>query len=221
MSPAAKPARAQARAERIGDGSEDRFGSARGIHLRRRAAQARPVRRAAVGGRHPHPHHPRNRAQHPDRRLGDGHGDRSRHGDRHGAGRRHRRHSPQFRAGRAGRAGPPGEEIRIRHGGEPAHHPSRGDARRRARTDEAAQHLRHSGGGGRRQRQGRQAGRHPDQPRRALRHRHAPAGCRADDQGPAGHGARGRQPGGGQAAPAPAPDREAAGGRRRAIAASG
>ena len=93
-------------------------------------------------------------------------------------------------------------------------HPER-DARRRARADEAEQHLRHSGGGGRRQRQGRQAGRHPDQPRRALRHRPAPAGRRADDQGQAGHGARGRQPGRGQAAAAPAPHREAAGGRRR------
>ena len=38
-------------------------------------------------------------------------------------------------------------------------------------ADEGARHLRHSGGRGRRQRQGRQAGRHPHQPRRALRHR--------------------------------------------------
>ena len=48
----------------------------RGIYLRRRAAQARPVRRAAVGGRHPHPHHPLDRAQPADRRLGDGYRDR-------------------------------------------------------------------------------------------------------------------------------------------------
>ena len=30
-------------------------------------------------------------------------------------------------------AGAPGEEVRIRHGGQPGHHPSRRDARRRAR----------------------------------------------------------------------------------------
>ena len=88
------------------------------------------------------------------------------------------------------------------------------DARRRARPDEGARHLRHPGGGGRRQRPRRQAGRHPHQPRRALRHRSAPEGRRADDQGAADHRARGRRPGRGQAAAAPAPDREAAGGRR-------
>ena len=74
------------------------------------------------------------------------------HGDRHGAGRRHRRHPPQSGARRAGRAGPPGQEIRIRHGGEPAHHRAGRDARRCARPDEGEPHLRHSGGGGRRQR---------------------------------------------------------------------
>ena len=58
-----------------------------------------------------------------------------------------------------------------------------------------------------------QAGRHPDQPRRSLRHRQAAARLRVDDQGPADHGARGRRPGRGQAAPAPASHREAAGGR--------
>ena len=30
-----------------------------------------------------------------------------------------------LRAGRAGRAGPPGQEVRIRHGGQPGHHPAR------------------------------------------------------------------------------------------------
>jgi IMP dehydrogenase/GMP reductase len=39
------------------------------------------------------------------------------------------------------------------------------------RPDEDARHLRHSGGGRRRQWPRRQAGRHPDQPRRALRDR--------------------------------------------------
>ena len=95
---------------------------ARSAHLRRRPAQAGPVRAAAVRRRHPHPHHPRNRAQHPDHRLGHGHRHRGQDGDRHGAGRRHRRHPPQSRAGGAGRAGAPGQEVRIRHGGEPGHH---------------------------------------------------------------------------------------------------
>ena len=49
---------------------------------------------------------------------------------RHGAGRRHRRHPPQSVAGRAGRAGPPGQEVRIRHGGQPGHHRPRRDAGR-------------------------------------------------------------------------------------------
>ncbi len=56
----------------VGYGRERHFRVSRGIHLRRRAAQARPVRGAAVGGRHPHPHHPFDRAQPADRGLRDG-----------------------------------------------------------------------------------------------------------------------------------------------------
>ena len=136
------------------------------------------------------------------------------HGDRHGAGRRHRRDPPQPRARGSGRAGAAGEAIRVRHGGEPAHHRTARQAGRGARPDEGARHLRHSGGGGRRQRPRRQAGRHPDQPRRALCDRSGAAGLRADDQGRSDHGARGRDAGGGEAAAAPAPHREAAGGGR-------
>ena len=83
------------------------------------------------------------------------------------------------------------------------------------RADEGQRHLRHSGGRGREQRQGRQARRHPHQPRRALRHRPVAAGVGADDPGEARHGARERRSGRGQAPAAPAPDREAAGGRRQ------
>ena len=75
--------------------------------------------------------HPADRIDQPqpaDHRLRHGHGDRGPDGHRHGAGRRHRRHPPQPRAGRAGRAGPAGEALRVRHGGEPDHHPARGDA---------------------------------------------------------------------------------------------
>ena len=113
------------------------------------------------------------RAQHPDHRLRHGHRHRGQDGDRHGAGRRHRRHPPQSRTRRAGRPGPPGQEVRVRHGGQPGHHPPRRDARRCARADEGLQHLRHSGGRRRRQRPRRQARRHPHQPRRALRDRSA------------------------------------------------
>ena len=49
----------------------------------------------------------------------------------------------------AGRAGAPREALRVRHGGEPAHHRPVGQARRGARPDETERHLRHSGGGGR------------------------------------------------------------------------
>ena len=100
------------------------------------------------------------------------------HGDRHGAVRRHRRDPPQSRARGAGRAGAPREAVRVRHGGEPAHHRPERQAGRCARADEGARHLRHSGGGGRRQRPRRQAGRHPDQPRRALCDRSRAAGVR-------------------------------------------
>ena len=48
----------------------------RGLRLRRRAAHARLFGGAAAPDRHPHPPHPRDRAQHPARRRGDGHRDR-------------------------------------------------------------------------------------------------------------------------------------------------
>ena len=110
-----------------------------------------------------------------------------------------------------GRPGPPGEEVRVRHGGQPAHHPSRPDAGRRARADGDPPHQRHPGGGARH----RPAGRHPHQPRRALRHRPGAQGLRADDAGEPGHRHRRRRARGGAAAAAPAPHREAAGGGRR------
>ena len=116
----------------------------------------------------------------------------------------------------AGRAGPPGQEVRIRHGGQSAS-PSLPTPRSPTRSTLMQDHGISGipGGRGRRQRAGRQARRHSHQSRRALRHRPAPEGRRADDQGAADHGARERRPGRGQAAPAPAPHREAAGGRRR------
>ena len=202
----------------VGNGNDFKRPSARSIHLRRRAVEAGPVRRHAVGRRYPLAHYAQHPPQYPDRRFGHGHRDRSPYGDRHGAGRRHRRHPPQSRARRAGRAGAAGEEIRIRHGGEPGHHSSRCDARRCAGADAGEPHFRHSGGRGRRQRpepRPGQARRHPHQSRRALCHRQAAKSLRADDQGAARHGARKRRPGRGQAAPASASHREASGRRWR------
>ncbi len=45
---------------------------------------------------------------------------------------------------RAGRAGPPGQEVRERHGGQPGHHRAGSNAGRSARPDEGPRHLRHS-----------------------------------------------------------------------------
>jgi hypothetical protein len=85
-----------------------------GADLRRCAAPARPFRGDARPGRCPYPDRRRHRAQHSDRVGGHGYGDRIATGDRHGAGRRHRRHPPQFFADRAGRASQASEEIRTR-----------------------------------------------------------------------------------------------------------
>ena len=54
--------------------------------------------------------------------------------------------------GRAGRAGPPGQEVRIRHGRQSGDHRPGRDACRCAGADGAVRHLRHSGGRERRQR---------------------------------------------------------------------
>ena len=161
------------------------------------------------------------RAQHPDHLLGHGHGDRGRAwrspwrrpaaSASSTATSSREEQAAQVRQVKKFESGMVVNPLTIAPGR---------DARRCARADEGARHLRHSGGRGRRQRPCRQAGRHPHQPRRALCHRSAPEGRRADDQGPARHRARGRRPGRGQAPAAPAPHREAAGGRRRSIAAS-
>ena len=123
-----------------------------GARLRRRPAGAGLFDGAARRGRCPHEAHPFDRPQPADHLGGDGYGDRGAPRHRHGPGRRYRRHPPQPHARRTGRAGPPGEEIRVRHGGQSGDHPSRGDARRSPRPDETAQHFRHPGGRGRRYR---------------------------------------------------------------------
>src|SRR5579862_4292022 len=105
----------------VGNGSDFKRRSARSIYLRRCAVEARPVRHPAVGCGHSVADHPQRPAQYPDYRLGHGHCHRNQHGDRHGAGGGHWRHSPQSRTGCGGGAGPTSQEIRVRHGREPGH----------------------------------------------------------------------------------------------------
>ena len=112
------------------------------------------------------------------------------------------------------------KRFEMRHGGQSADHRSRRHAVGRADADEGSRHLRLSGGHRRRQGRAGQAGRHPDQPRHALCDRSAPEDLRIDDAGEPDHGARGRRPGRGEAAAAPAPDRAAGRGGRCSIAAS-
>ena len=148
-------------------------GYSRSLYVRRRAAEARAVGHPALGSRYPLPRHPRDPAQYPDHFLRDGHRHRGAPGDRHGAGRRHRRHPPQLRRRGPGRTGAAGQEVRMRHGGQSDHHRSRRDARRCAGADERSRHFRHSGRRPAPARAPGQAGRHSHQPRRALRHRSA------------------------------------------------
>ncbi len=116
----------------------------------------------------------------------------------------------------AGRPGGAGEEVRVGHGGESGHHPSRGHSRRCAEADGRPSDLRHTGGRAWGERRARgQAGRHPHQSRRALRHQSQPARGRADDQRRPHHRQGKRRHGGGQAAPPHPPHREAAGRGRR------
>ena len=198
----------------VGNGdSAGTSGDTRSLYVRRRAAEARSFRHPALRGRYPLPRHPRHSAQYPDHRLRDGYRHRSADGDRDGAGRRHRRHPPQFRCRRPGRPGAAGQEVRIRHGGQSADHRPRRDAVGRADADERSRIFRHSGGHRRRQGRAGQAGRHSHQPRRAVRDRSAPENLRTDDARKSRDRARGRQPGRGEADAAPAPHRKAAGGR--------
>ena len=139
----AQSARRRAGASGVGNAQEQ---SPRGLHLRRRAHQARPVGRAPLGGGYPHPHHARHHAQYPDRRLGHGYRDR---GAASPSPWRRPAASASFTAisnRRTGRAGPPREEIRKRHGGQSGDHRAGCDACRRAGADGAASHLRHPGG---------------------------------------------------------------------------
>ena len=124
-----------------------------------------------VGGRYPLPRDPRDPAQYSDHRIRDGHRHRSAHGDRDGAGRRRRRHPPQFRSdGQAAQV----RQVKKFESGMVVNPLTIGpDA---MLSDALAlmtrpRLFRHSGGDRRQQGRARQAGRHPHQPRRALRHR--------------------------------------------------
>ena len=162
---------------------QPRRGSAR---LRRRTRRAGLLPGPAVGHRHAHPLHPHHPAQHPHHLRRHGHRQRGPDGHRHGPAGRHRRHPQEPGSRRAGRAGPPRQEVRVRHGGEPAHHPPRPDARRCPRPDDHQPHQRHPGGGARHQ----PPGRHRHQPRRPLRLGPHAEGLRTDDAGGPGDGRR-------------------------------
>ena len=88
---------------------------------------------------HAHAADARDLAQHPADLRRDGHRDRSGHGDRDGAARRHRR-DPQ--EPRRSTSRPPQvrrvKKFESGHGGQSRHHPPRPDARRRARADDHA-----------------------------------------------------------------------------------
>ena len=60
-----------------------------------------------------------------------------------GIGVIHRNHGARG----AGRPGPPGQEVRVRHGGQSGDHPSAGHPGRGPDPDEGLRHFRHSGGG--------------------------------------------------------------------------
>ena len=113
------------------------------------------------------------RAQHPDHRLGHGHGDRGADGDRHGAGRRHRRHPPQSRAG--AQAAQVRQVKKFESGMVVNPLTIEPDATLADALDLMKENhisgipVVEGGGNG----TSRQAGRHPDQPRRSLRHRSA------------------------------------------------
>ena len=136
----------------VGNGGCKRSsGYSRSLYVRRRAAEARAFGHPALGSRHPLPRHPRDPAQYPDHCLGDGHRHRGADGDRHGAGRRRRRHPSQLRCRGPGRAGAAGQEVRIGNGGQSADHRPRRDAVGCAGADERARVFRHSGRDRRRQ----------------------------------------------------------------------
>src|SRR3984885_5985352 len=57
----------------VGDGDgAGTSGNTRSLFVRRRAAKARPVGYPALGGRYPHPHHPRDPAQYSNYRVRHG-----------------------------------------------------------------------------------------------------------------------------------------------------
>ena len=179
----------------------------------------RPSRPRAFPGRSPRrqprdPPHEVDRAQHPARVRGDGHGDGSPPRDRDGAGRRPRHH-PQEHAGRPpGGRGGEGQALRERSRQGPADHSADDVGARRDGVEARAPFL---GTAGRRGPEGR---RHRHQSRPALRDESRPARQRNHDQGrQARHGARRRRPRAREGADAPAPARARAG-RQPAMASS-
>ena len=153
-----------------------------------------PAASGILPGRHRHryPAHPRNQPRHPADVGGDGHGDRGAPGDRHGAGRRHRRHPPATcRSPRPGRRGPQGQEVRGRASWS-TRSPSIPSRPWPTRCGLMADHQHFGHPGGRAQHRASLVGILTNRDVRFATDPRQPV-SRADDQGQAGHGARGRR----------------------------
>ena len=172
----------------------------------------RLFRRPAAPDRYPHPADPGDLADIPLVAAAMDTVTEAPHGDRHGPGRRHRRGAQEHDARGTGRPGPPGQEIRSRHGGEPRHHPSRPDPGRCPRPAGPAPisgiPVVERGKPGSR----RWSASSPTATSASPPTRHP--GLRADDPGQPDHRQCRHHPGTGARAAAPPPDREAAGGGR-------
>ncbi len=153
---------------------------------------------------------PVDRAEHPDRLGGDGHGHRGAPRDRARPRGRHRHHPPQPVDRGAGRRGRQGEALRVGDDRRAGHAAARRARPRGARADGALQDLRRPD-----HRRRRRARRDPDEPRPPLRGRRRAAGVGADDVAQPRHRARRHDARRGGGDPPPEQDREAARRRRR------
>ena len=183
----------------------------RGTDFRRRAPAARRLLRPSGRSRHPHAAHPRDRARHPADVLGHGHGDRARiaiaMAQDGGIGVIHKnldigRQADEVRKVKKFESGMVVNPVTI--------HPDQ----TLADALELMARLQISGIPVVERGNGKLVGILTNRDVRFATDDDR-AGQPADDQGQAGHGARRRDAGRGEAPAAPAPHREAAGGRRR------
>ena len=98
-------------------------GVGRSPGIRRCACRSGLFPGASFRHQHRYPADARHYAQHPADLRRDGHRHRSGDGDRHGSAWRYGCYPQESHRRAAGGPGPPGQEIRVGHGGEPADHP--------------------------------------------------------------------------------------------------